>query len=241
MREETAMKVLIIDDDVVSRMMLMHLVDSCVRADIFEAEDGEDAWRQLAAGLEPDICFCDLRMPRLSGMELLARVRADARLATLPFVLVSGANEREVVEQAGGLGATGYIVKPFDAGQVRAYLAGAAGQGGAGGDEAPADTARRLGIDGARLLLYFGGLRRQLAGAGAGLAPLLASGDGAAVRDRLARLREGCATLGLERAAARLAALEATAPGRLDAGEVERALEAALGDAERQTGRARAL
>jgi two-component system chemotaxis response regulator CheY len=235
------MKVLIIDDDVVSRMMLMHLVDSCTGAEIFEAVDGEDAWRQLAAGLHPDICFCDLRMPRLSGMELLARVRADARLAALPFVLVSGANEREMVEQAGGLGATGYIVKPFDAGEVRGYLAAAAGQGEAGADETAADTERRLGIDGARLLLYLGGLQRQLAAAGPELAALLARGDGAAAQDRLARLCKGCATLGLKQAAARLAALEASAPARLDAGAVERALAAALTDAKRQAGRAGAL
>jgi two-component system chemotaxis response regulator CheY len=235
------MKVLIVDDDVVSRMMLMHLVDSSVRAEIFEAEDGEDAWRQLAAGLDPDLCFCDLRMPRLSGMGLLARVRADARLAALPFVLVSGANEREVVEQAGGLAATGYIVKPFDAGQVRGYLAAAVGQGGAGGDEAPADTTRRLGIDGARLLLYLGGLQRQLAAAGPEIAPQLARGDGAAAQDRLARLREGCAMLGLTQAAARLAALETASPARLAADAVERALAAALDDAARQAERAGAL
>jgi two-component system chemotaxis response regulator CheY len=231
------MKVLIVDDDVVSRMMLMHLVDSCGGAEIHEAEDGEEAWRQLAAGLDPDICFCDLRMPRLSGMELLARVRADARLAGLPLVLVSGANEREVVEQAGGLGATGYIVKPFDAGQVRAHLAAAAGHAGAGDDDGPAATMRRLGIDGARLLLYLGGLQRQLAAAGPELAPLLARGECAVARERLARLREGCATLGLKQAAARLAALDAPAP----AGAIERALAAALDAVERQTARARSL
>jgi two-component system chemotaxis response regulator CheY len=235
------MKVLIVDDDVVSRMMLMHMIDRCGGFDMVEAEDGEDAWRQLAAGLHPAICFCDLRMPRLSGMELLARVRADARLAPMPFVLVSGANEQELAEQAGGLGASGYIVKPFDAGQVRAYLARAAGQAGTGGGEAPGDVARRLGIDGARLLLYLGGLQRQLAAAGPELAQLLANGDGAAVQARLARLREGCATLGLAPAAARLAALEAPPPARLEAAAVERVLAHALADVERQAERARTL
>ena len=65
------MKVLVVDDDVVSRMVLMHLIDSCGKFDIVEAEDGADAWRQLQDGLRPAICFCDLRMPNMSGMELL--------------------------------------------------------------------------------------------------------------------------------------------------------------------------
>ncbi|MDB5749053.1 MAG: response regulator, partial [Massilia sp.] len=53
------MKVLVVDDDVVSRMMLMHLVDSCGKYEILEAGDGLDAWRQLEAGLRPAITFCD--------------------------------------------------------------------------------------------------------------------------------------------------------------------------------------
>src|SRR5438067_12753399 len=106
------MKVLVIDDDVVSRMVLMHLIDSCGRFEILEAEDGEDAWQQLACGLRPVICFCDLRMPRLSGMGLLQRVKADAALGEMPFVLVSSAADRATVNQAAGLGADGYIVKP---------------------------------------------------------------------------------------------------------------------------------
>jgi CheY-like chemotaxis protein len=75
------MKVLVVDDDVVSRMVLMHLIDSCGSFDIVEAEDGADAWQQLEAGLRPAICFCDLRMPRLSGMELLQRVKATPKSA----------------------------------------------------------------------------------------------------------------------------------------------------------------
>ena len=38
------MKVLVVDDDVVSRMVLMHLIDSCGVHDIVEAEDGAAAW-----------------------------------------------------------------------------------------------------------------------------------------------------------------------------------------------------
>jgi two-component system chemotaxis response regulator CheY len=227
------LKVLVVDDDVVSRMVLMHLVDSCGSFEILEAEDGEDAWGQLERGLRPQICFCDLRMPRLSGMELLARVKADPQLSAMPFVLVSAATDRETVEQATGLGADGYIVKPFQADQVRVHLDTLA----AAPDESPAATMRRLGIDAPRLVLYLGGLHKQLVAARADIEQLLACADAGAALVRIARLREGCETLGLAGAAAAFAALETQAP---DADRVNRALDQARAAALRQGERARA-
>jgi two-component system chemotaxis response regulator CheY len=220
------MKVLVVDDDVVSRMVLMHLIDAAggsrgVRFDVLEAEDGEDAWRQIEAGAGPAMLFCDLRMPRLSGMELLARVKADPRFDALRFVLVSAASDAATMEQALGLGADGYVVKPFDEAKLRTHLdwlmGGAAAAGTASldtpADELPHEAARRLGIDGDRLLLYLGGLRRQLDDAAPEIARLLDAGQTEAARARLARLAEGCRTLGLCGAAASLEAHGAV-PGR---------------------------
>lgn len=225
------MKVLAVDDDVVSRMMLMHLVDSCGQYEIVEAEDGEDAWRQLAAGLRPGIVFCDLRMPHLDGMGLLARLRAaehDPALKTLPFVLVSAASDADTLAEAGRLGADGYIVKPFAAGQVRAQLARLAPQ-----DEKPASVLQRLGITSERLLAYLDGLRRQLEEAGPDFAPESpADGDTA----RLQRLAEGCATLGLADSAARLRAVT----GRGQPQDLQAAIAHALAAVERQRQRAQA-
>jgi two-component system chemotaxis response regulator CheY len=216
------MKVLIVDDDVVSRMMLMHMIDGAGSYDVLEAEDGEEAWQQLDAGPRPAMLFCDLRMPRLSGMELLARVKADERFAGLPFVLVSAAADGATMEQAIGLGADGYIVKPFDSDKVRGFLSGLAGDARKA-DESLDATMRRLGIDATRLLLYLSGLHRQLAGAGADLRQLLAAGQPDGARAHLGRLAEGCRTLGLLHAAAALdtqavlPSAAVTAAGELDA------------------------
>ncbi|QBE62547.1 response regulator [Pseudoduganella lutea] len=204
------MKVLVVDDDVVSRMMLMHLIDSSGHYEIVEAEDGADAWQQLVAGLRPAACFCDLRMPRLSGMELLQKVRGDAALASLPFVLVSSANDRETVELATRAGASGYIVKPFEPTQVRAQLDALAMPLQA---EEPADTLARLGIDAARLAAYLAGFETQLLAAEAELEALLLRGERDEAMVRLERLRGGCATLGLAGAAGKLAVLPATTAG----------------------------
>ncbi|MFC5480641.1 response regulator [Massilia suwonensis] len=221
------MKVLVVDDDVVSRMMLMHLVDSCGSYEILEAEDGADAWRQLEAGLRPAIVFCDLRMPHLSGTDLLARVRAHPELAQLPFVLVSAANDGATMGEAEALGATGYVVKPFRIEGLRPHLMALEP------DEAPAVTAQRLGIDAARLALYLGGLERQLLDAAGTLDAAPAAGDTAAAGARLRRLRDGCVTLGLHSAATALARAEAAPQGSLvlhalDAARAAVAAQAAL-------------
>jgi two-component system chemotaxis response regulator CheY len=205
---------------------------------VLEAEDGEEAWRLLDGGLRPAVVFCDLRMPRLSGMDLLARVKGDERFAELPFVLASAADERATVDQASDLGAHGYLVKPFDPEAVRTLLARLAAPGEAQA-EAPARTLRRLGIDANRLLLYLGGLHKQLGEAGPQVEELLACGDKDGARERLARLSEGCGTLGLRAAAAALQGL-ATQPS-LYPSDVLQALEEARHSAVRQGDLARAL
>jgi len=197
------MNVLVVDDDVVARMMLMHLVDSCGSHAIVEAEDGADAWGQLAGGLRPDIVFCDLRMPHLSGIELLQRVRQTPLLAALPFVLVSAASDSATMDEAALAGASGYIVKPFRHEDVRAqferlFAPTDANDANDANDEAPDAVARRLGIDLDRLRLYLDGLVRQLQAAQGGLA------EGAEGVEQLARLRAGCSMLGLHGAAAAL-------------------------------------
>jgi two-component system chemotaxis response regulator CheY len=231
------MQVLIVDDDVVSRMMLMHMIASAGSYEVLEAEDGEEAWCQLDAGTRPAMLFCDLRMPRLSGMELLARVKADERFAGLPFVLVSAASDGATMEQALGLGADGYIVKPFDGDKVSGFLASLARED-AHPDESLDATMGRLRIDIARLQLYLGGLHRQLTGAGTDLERLLAAGQPDTARAHLGRLAEGCRTLGLLEAAA---ALESQAASPQPSASIARALESACTAVQRQLDAARRL
>ena len=200
------MKVLVVDDDVVSRMVLMHLIDSCGVHDIVEAEDGAAAWEQLAGGLRPSLCFCDLRMPRLSGMELLQKIRSDSALDAMPLVLVSSANDHDTVRDAVQAGAAGYIVKPFQPEQVRQHI-DACFDVACLPAEAPLATAQRLGIDDERLLAYLTGFQGQIGAAGEQVDALLARGEPAQARQLLEKLHLGCRTLGLHGAGAEMAAL----------------------------------
>jgi two-component system chemotaxis response regulator CheY len=234
------MKVLVVDDDVVSRMVLMHLVDSCGAYEVFEAEDGEEAWHQLQQGLRPAICFCDLRMPRLSGMELLARVKVAPALAAMRFVLASSASDHATMAKASSLGADGYIVKPFEHDMVLAQLAGLSPHPAAGahGAEHPRATMQRLGIDAERLLAYLGGFASQLAAAGPEIAPLVAGAGLLDASARIERLHAGCITLGLDAAAT---GLDALTRGALDEGRLRAALADALEAVRRQSELVRSL
>ncbi|UUZ50018.1 hypothetical protein LP420_08145 [Massilia sp. B-10] len=137
----------------------------------------------------------------------------------MPFVLVTSANDTATVDRANGLGADGYLVKPFDAAAVSECIAPllaaaseSSGEGAAPGSpdavadtltdavpdavadaETPLATMGRLGIDGERLLVYLGGFQTQLAAASTDLAALLASGDTEAAHVRLDRLHASAA------------------------------------------------
>ena len=228
------MKVLVVDDDVVSRMVLMHLVDSCGAYEIYEAEDGLDAWEQLQGGLRPAILFCDLRMPRWSGMELLERVKADRAFDGMRFILASSASDHATMATANSLGADGYIVKPFEQDMVRAQMGGLASS--ADDVENPLATLARLGIGSERLQAYLGGFEVQLEAA---VVELGAGADADTdTRARIAQLHAGCVTLGLSGAAA---GFDALATGALVGARVQAALAATLATVREQGERVRRM
>ena len=80
------------------------------------ARDGEEALDMLLGPtpISPSVVLLDLRMPRIGGLEVLKRLRADPRTKLLPVVvLTSSAEQRDIVESY-GLGANSYIRKPVD-------------------------------------------------------------------------------------------------------------------------------
>jgi two-component system response regulator len=64
----------------------------------------------------------DIKLPRISGHEVLRRVRADGMLATLPVVMLSASQRREDVIESYRLGANSYIQKPVAFGRFQEIL-----------------------------------------------------------------------------------------------------------------------
>lgn len=79
---------------------------------VFLAPDGAEAF-ELALRIEPDLILSDLMMPRRTGVEFCRDVRADARLADTPFVLLTAAATQDSKLQGLEHGADDYLTKPF--------------------------------------------------------------------------------------------------------------------------------
>jgi Response regulators consisting of a CheY-like receiver domain and a winged-helix DNA-binding domain len=62
----------------------------------------------------PAVVLLDLKLPRIDGLEVLRRIRADARTAVLPVVVLTTSRESLDLRQAYSLGANSYIRKPVD-------------------------------------------------------------------------------------------------------------------------------
>lgn len=231
------MKALIVDDDAVARMALSDLLSGYDMFDLVEADDGEAAWTLLEDGLAPVICFCDVRMPRMSGLELLQKIKAHPALATLPFVLVSSASDRDTVLQAVKLGAVGYLLKPLLPAEARPHLEKIFRLTVDKLAEAPAAGMARLNVGAARLLAYLDAFGAQLAQARAELDPMIKGGRVPDVLHRIESLRNGCTTLGLWQAAA---SLTAAGEGMVDSARLEHTLDAVAEAVARQARRVRA-
>lgn len=74
--------------------------------------EGAHAARSLSD--KPKVIFLDLKLPKLDGLEVLRRIRADARTRTIPVVVLTSSKEQNDVVASYGLGANSYIVKPVD-------------------------------------------------------------------------------------------------------------------------------
>jgi response regulator RpfG family c-di-GMP phosphodiesterase len=113
-----AVRVLIVDDDLALRTILSVML---THADFLcrTAACGEEALRLLASD-PTDVVISDLRMPGISGMDLLIEVRK--RYPRLAFLMVTGEDETRVGVRAMQLGADDYLLKPFDADVVLGSL-----------------------------------------------------------------------------------------------------------------------
>ena len=104
-------KILVVDDQLDAAKLLIALL----RLDGFEAERLEANWQDLAEEVEkrkPDLVILDVRLPEITGLELLRQLRAhpDADVASVSVLLTSALDSRYEGELAG---ANGFMLKPY--------------------------------------------------------------------------------------------------------------------------------
>lgn len=112
------LKVLIADDELVSRRLLVHAMQSLGLASV-ETSNGRMAWEVLQENLDTALLITDMLMPEMDGRELVTRVRADERFLELPIILVSGVVTLKEINDLLLLGVSRFLPKPIDVAMLK--------------------------------------------------------------------------------------------------------------------------
>lgn len=123
----TAPRVLIVDDNPLNiEMATLVLAGDGLLVD--SVDSAEAALQRLAAPPRPDLVLMDIQLPRIDGLQLTQRLRADPATAGLLIVAFTAYAMKGDRERLLAAGCDGYIAKPIDiptfAARIRAYLAG---------------------------------------------------------------------------------------------------------------------
>lgn len=116
------------DDEILTlRALRKHIISS----EVVVVRDGVEALDYLFAtgpyagrdpSLMPKLILLDLKLPKVDGLEVLRRLRADERTRLLPVVVFTSSNEEQDILESHNLGANSYIRKPVDFNQLSEAL-----------------------------------------------------------------------------------------------------------------------
>ncbi|MCF8067802.1 MAG: chemotaxis response regulator CheY [Desulfobacterales bacterium] len=111
---DMSMKILIVDDFATMRRIMKNILKQIGFSNITEADDGTTAYEELKKG-QFDMIISDWNMPKMTGLDLLKKVRSDEDLKGLPFLMVTAEAQKQNVIEAVQAGVSNYVVKPFTA------------------------------------------------------------------------------------------------------------------------------
>ncbi len=114
--------VLVVDDEPFNLEIIEEYLDE-EGYTLFTAEDGDDAWQQMQA--EPDkfdVILLDRMMPRMDGMEVLAKMKAHRKLKSIPVILQTAKASQQNIIEGMNSGAYYYLTKPFDDEMLRSIV-----------------------------------------------------------------------------------------------------------------------
>ena len=122
--EDTQVEILLVEDNLNdAELIIRALQKSNIANKLFHLKDGVAALdflfgRGQYAGRntnnKPKLILLDLKMPKVDGIEVLAKIKADEFTKKIPVVILTSSNENPDIEKCYLLGANSYIVKPVD-------------------------------------------------------------------------------------------------------------------------------
>jgi CheY-like chemotaxis protein len=115
MKSAEEIDILLVEDNPNDAELAMRaLRKSEVGARVAIARDGAEAVEYLASRQKPKVVFLDLKLPKIDGMEVLRRLRADERTRSVPVVVLTSSMEERDINECYRLGVNSYVVKPVE-------------------------------------------------------------------------------------------------------------------------------
>ena len=115
---DTKGRVLVVDDDHDSRMIIRHALEKA-GYEVIEAADGEQGIQALQCGDNPlltDIIICDIRMPNVNGVEAIEYFRTQ--FPSVPIIVVTGFPDMHLAVNLLKKGVVEYLVKPVESNEL---------------------------------------------------------------------------------------------------------------------------
>lgn len=122
--ENTEIEILIVEDNVNDAELTIRVLQkSKIANNIFHLKDGASAidflfgkgeFNSRDTSFKPKVILLDLKMPKVDGLEVLKKVKADPLTNKIPVVVLTSSKESPDIEKAYALGANSYIVKPVE-------------------------------------------------------------------------------------------------------------------------------
>lgn len=113
-------KILIVDDSRTVRDSLKFFLKEG-GFDVLEGSDGVEALKVLETSV-PDLIITDVNMPNMDGLTLLKNIRTMEKHKFTPVLVLTTESQQSIMEKGKELGATGWIVKPFNSDKVMAVI-----------------------------------------------------------------------------------------------------------------------
>ncbi len=107
------LKILVVDDNVHMRKLVVTILQAFGVIQIFEAENGEKAWKIIRES-NPDVAVLDWMMEGMSGLDLVQMIRTDPQTPNpfVPVIMLTGHTHIDRVRQARDAGINEFIAKP---------------------------------------------------------------------------------------------------------------------------------
>jgi two-component system, response regulator len=124
MKDFNAIEILIVEDNPQdAELTLLTLRKNNLANSVLIAEDGAEAldfffcrgkFKKRSITNSPKVVLLDLKLPKLSGLEVLKIVKEDERTSSIPIVIVTSSRQEPDIKEAYKLGVNSYVVKPVD-------------------------------------------------------------------------------------------------------------------------------